>query len=857
MKNFLYTFFLFILINETDLIHAQSRDRKNLVYVDKQGVLRWTKENTEASFFGINYTVPFAYGYRSLQKLEIDHQKAIDQDVYHFARLGLDAFRVHVWDTEITDSLGNLLENEHLRLYDYLLFKLKERNIKTILTPLAYWGNGYPERDVKTGSFSSNNNKQQVLVNENAIRAQENYIKQILKHVNPYTKVTYGNDPDIIAFEINNEPHHSGPKQKVTEYINRMVAATKSSGWNKPIFYNISESPSYADAVSKANIDGVSFQWYPTGLVANHSLKGNYLPHVDYYRIPFGDTIPQYAGKARMVYEFDAGDVLQSYMYPAMARSFRKAGIQWATQFAYDPMATAYANTEYQTHYLNLAYTPSKAISLLIASKVFHTIPRLKDYGHYPADSVFDVFRVSYKNSLSEMNSEEEFYYSNSTSTNPRNILKLKHIAGVGSSPIVQYEGTGAYFLDKIGDGRWRLEVMPDAIHIRDPFAKASPKKEVTRIQWQSNSMRIDLPGFSEQFVIAGTNNSNTAHKKEFQIRPGTYILNDNKPGKETPGDSRYGVLGMTEFYAPSSSSEEPFVIHEPYFEISAGKPYSLSVKITGVDSSDRITAEVRNSSNKWKTVSFQKKSSVDYDAEIPTDMITPGVLNYRIMIQKSNNEYFTFPGSITGNPYAWDYYLNESWQTFVASERGTIELFNAGGDRNNLVLYNPDWRNNVIEYVTSVKPGQLVLKMTANKLNKGQLLGFQYYFGDRIKGRSSEVSSFEDLIVWARTGNVDTLTMKVALILKDGSSYAAFFTVRDVLEEIRIPLNRMIADSVLLLPRPYPGFLPLWFKTGNTEKMDLQQAEKIEITFGHKLLDHQYGKAHIVEIESIQLVKK
>ncbi len=87
-------------------------------------------------------------------------------------------------------------------------------------------------------------------------------------------------------------------------------------------------------------------------------------------------------------------------MYPAIARSFRTAGFQWATQFAYDPMATAYANTEYQTHYVNLAFTPSKAISLLIASKVFHKLTRLKSYGSFPADTLFDVFRVSYKQGL-------------------------------------------------------------------------------------------------------------------------------------------------------------------------------------------------------------------------------------------------------------------------------------------------------------------------------------------------------------------------------------------------------------------------------------------------------------------------
>lgn len=61
-----------------------------------------------------------------------------------------------------------------------------------------------------------------------------------------------------------------------------------------------------------------------------------------------------------MVYEFDAGDILQSNMYPAMTRSFRTAGFQWATQFAYDPMATAYANTEYQTHLPGITDTQIK-----------------------------------------------------------------------------------------------------------------------------------------------------------------------------------------------------------------------------------------------------------------------------------------------------------------------------------------------------------------------------------------------------------------------------------------------------------------------------------------------------------------
>jgi endo-1,4-beta-mannosidase len=246
-------------------LYAQPKNQ-NLIYIDKQGVVRFTKTKKEASFFGVNYTVPFAYGYRSHKRLGVDIEKAIDADVHHMSMLGMTAFRVHVWDVELTDSLGNLLQNEHLRLFDFLLFKLKQKNIKILLTPIAFWGNGWPEPDEKTPGFATVYGKRNSVVLEPAIRAQENYMKQFYTHINPYTKISYKDDPDIIATEINNEPVHSGPKEKATEYINRLAAAIRKTGWTKPIFYNISESPTYADAVVKANVDGYSFQWYPTGL---------------------------------------------------------------------------------------------------------------------------------------------------------------------------------------------------------------------------------------------------------------------------------------------------------------------------------------------------------------------------------------------------------------------------------------------------------------------------------------------------------------------------------------------------------------------------------------------------------------
>jgi len=106
----------------------------------------------------------------------------------------------------------------------------------------------------------------------------------------------------------------------------------------------------------------------------------------------------------------------------------------------------------------------------------------------YPQDSVFGAFHVSYRLGLSEMNTPEEFYYTANTVTAPKQAAKLRHVAGVGSSPVVGYGGTGAYFLDRPAPGVWRLEVMPDAVPIRDPFAKTSLSQPVTQILWNEQA---------------------------------------------------------------------------------------------------------------------------------------------------------------------------------------------------------------------------------------------------------------------------------------------------------------------------------------------------------------------------------
>src|ERR1700741_126722 len=134
--------FICVLIFSVYSIDAQKK--KDGAYVDKAGVLRWQSNGKEVCAFGVNYTAMFAHAYRTAKRMNVDLEKAIQADVYHFSRLGFDAFRVHVWDTEISDTLGNLLNNDHLKLFDFALKEMKARGMKLVLTPIAYWGNGFP-----------------------------------------------------------------------------------------------------------------------------------------------------------------------------------------------------------------------------------------------------------------------------------------------------------------------------------------------------------------------------------------------------------------------------------------------------------------------------------------------------------------------------------------------------------------------------------------------------------------------------------------------------------------------------------------------------------------------------------------
>jgi hypothetical protein len=249
------------------------------------------------------------------------------------------------------------------------------------------------------------------------------------------------------------------------------------------------------------------------------------------------------------------------------------------------------------------------------------------------------------------------------------------------------------------------------------------------------------------------------------------------------------------------------------------------------------------------------RKTAIEYLADIPGDFITPGVLRYRVIIARPGNRYVVFPGGYTNNPYSWDNFHNDTWETFVAAENSNLEIFNASNDRNSFV-YPVFRRNFQTVYTAGETSGQLLLRSTIADLSDDKVFGFQHYFGDRLKGRATELSSFKNIVIRARTTGANPVRARISLITKDAFCFSAYVDLTSELKEIVVPITSLRPDSCLLLPRPYPGFMPLWFKASGNSVFSVADAEKLEFTIGSDLPASSLKQAYGYEVEKVWLKK-
>ena len=528
----------------------------------RDGVLEY-EDGGEVALWGVNYYPQSWNEYKFLKEGGHDIKKVIDADMDDLVRDAdprgvnrINAIRIHVFDTEISDAEGNLVRNEHLDLLDYLVLKCNEKSVHLWLTPIAWWGSPQSRKD----AFSQNIPMQAMTLCPDTWPIQQRFIKQFLEHENPYTKRRLVDEPCLNLFEIINEPlywTHSqirgedvpqygrvavkkdgdkivddpnirlrnivqkqwrenlpGPEwttpdawdyyryRTVRQYIDTMAETIRSTGAKQPVAYCAAwfntTAPIFA-AVGDSRCEAVTTVMCPGGLRQKPQADArNLLPQTGDAGLP--DCLSE---KARLVYEFDASDTLRQIdLYPAMARHFRNIGSQVACQFQYDSRFNAAHNRAWPTHYLNAVHTPERFVSFLIAGQTFRDLPRGFQYKPEDLDKwVFQNTAVSWSGNDAYYSTEKTCMQARATDWKPLEWSRTpERIIAVGPTPYYDYNGTGIVDL-KINGGTAELRLYPDNIRFKSDVLSATPEDPLTRLEYKKHPFKLKLPGWNHTMV--------------------------------------------------------------------------------------------------------------------------------------------------------------------------------------------------------------------------------------------------------------------------------------------------------------------------------------------------------------------
>jgi hypothetical protein len=838
-----------------------------VVYLDQEGVVRWRTTREEVRLFGANYVIG-ASDYRAAGYVGADRKRMIDIDMAQFARMGWDGLRLTFWgDWEASDGDGNLIANDQLDLLDYLIARARERGISMLLSPIQLYSSTWPDalEDTTPPGFGRRFGKGRMGTDTAAIRAQANYLRQILSHVNPYTRVALKDEPSIIFIELVNEPwHHPEDLPGSIRYINTLTDAVRSTGCQKLVFYNVSQDFRISEAIRRSKAQGITFGWYPTGLNAGHELQGNYLRGTD----AFPDMLrPELDRLPRIVYEFDSPDLRNGTMYPAMARTFRTVGTQFAAMFSYDMLPTASRNLGWQTHYLNLVYTPRKAMSAIIAAEAMRRLPRLRAYGTYPQNTRFGDFRISHEDDLAELVARDAFLYTSSTTAQPPDPAALRRIAGHGSSSIVAYDGTGIYFLDKVRPGVWRLEVYPDAVPIRDPFELPSADKVVTRAISRTRRMAITLPdlgpSFTVQTITAGTGQPGGVTGGRFTVTPGVYVLSASGGIDPATLPDSVGHIGFREFHAPPSDTVPLSVQAVAAPQYLAGQDAELRATVVDLTPPDSVKLYVRAApGGSYRGFSMRPTGAYEYTGSIPAVGLREGP-HELVVTAFRGRAAVTFPDALRGKPTDWNSTSRNPWRFDVVNPRTPLRLFDPGADAVRLAFtcIGDAGRRGLFRVVMSPASGQpvfhLELPVDTNGWSPADYTA-SLVLRDRIAARRETITGAQELRLRLR-GLGARQTLHVTLMEDDGTSWSAPLTVDSSWSEHAVPLTRFTSSRGVLLPQGFPGEWNYWVspaagRGGAGDRLRLEHVERLQLALrresGVAVKPGNYG----VEVEWVTL---
>lgn len=219
-----------------------------------------------------------------------------------------------------------------------------------------------------------------------------------------------------------------------------------------------------------------------------------------------------------------------------------------------------------------------------------------------------------------------------------------------------------------------------------------------------------------------------------------------------------------------------------------------------------------------------------------------------------------TYPSGRTVQPGDWNFDASEAYVTKCLEPSYPIVLFDASTD---VLRLNREWLPG-----SRIEPGllpgndQLYLKTE-------QLIHFdpenpdgvkiadysmRHYFGDLIVNRRADLDKQQELVIEATSGSDKAYPVQFTLVMDDGSAFGSILKLKPEKGLYRIPLDQLEKVQAVILPRPYPTFLPYYSTAGNAQLFDIRRIESLQISIGPGLKKEEGNEEHAVRIGKIYL---
>jgi hypothetical protein len=428
---------------------------------------------------------------------------------------------------------------------------------------------------------------------------------------------------------------------------------------------------------------------------------------------------------------------------------------------------------------------------------------------------------------------------------------------------VVQYDGSGVYFLDRVRNGVWRLEVYPDAVPVRDPFEAPNRDVIVTRALRRSWPMRITLPDLGPSFTmqpVHGDAPQQHAVNGRVLVRPGVYVVSAAPSIDMLP--AYLGALRFAEFHAPPLDTVPLQVIDESAAIQTTAQGVEIIARVVDTTAPTAVSVAVRNVGGgfgRWFTM--RPTSGYEYRASISPDSLPEGLYEYGIVVTRGDS-VTTFPSAVGGRPNDWDFRGTHFWPLSVVRPTTAVSLFQPLSDapRLSFTRIGDAGRRGIFRTLTSPATGTPVFHLELPVFNGRGLPDYtaSLVLDDRLTGRRADLVRARGLRVRLR-GLGTRQQLHLTLVEHDGTSWSTAIVVDSTWHDCTIPLTDLRVARAVLLPQGFPGDWNYWIGPASgrgapDDKLRLTDLERLQLSLrdepGMALRPGSYG----VEIESVVL---